>query len=1051
MLVSWLVLIAEEARGNSESRVLDRGIALSEKPEPSTMTSWKPWRSVAALLGIALGVALLRAARNAKPSFLPAMPFPLWGWGTGVLLAGLFLALWAFPKEKDDVPPRISLDRVDGFILVGVMVIAAGLRVYRIYSVPAGLWLDETDIAKQALEIVRGARPLPWEVARLEVPWAYHYYVALFYKILGSGYLTVKLPHLTVSVATAGALYLLAREFLPRPYAALAAILWATMRWSVNMSRWGHVNTLTLFWYTTVLWLVWRSFTRGQQRYWWMGGMALGLSQYSYQATRSLVLVIGLFMALHVWQQRTRIREFLPRVLLFWGVFVLVYAPLAWTYVHHPDLFLERSRAISIFNPLFTRDPWATLKGNFGKYFGMFFYKGDPNGRHNIPYAAVVDPLTAGLLVLGIARILRAPLRPFHALLLLWISAFMTAGILTTEAPNTFRVYGMTPALALVTTLGLESLTLFLAFAASPFRRAKRPSGLGPSHAREMAFPVLLVLIIAGLNLYTFFARQAKDPRVIYMFNVGPTKVGQYIATLPKTVTIYLDREFWAFSPIEVINPERTFTRLKTPDHVPPPPAQMEAVVYILGRYGHLITPYLHTLFPTATVDEGYGPLDDRIYTGIRVDANTVRQRGLLSQWWQGESATGLPQVEGVSFPDRPPVDAPAHGRLYGGLFLLRAGMYDLRVENVRQIRWSLAGHEVITQPGETARVPLPGGLVPVRIEVITQPGEIPRFLWRPPDASEWTHIADVYWYPLDVPEGGVLALWFEGGGLRKPPVRITHAPILFADNAGNLATAAMRWLGRIRVDVSGTYTFGLSSDDGSRLWIDGRLVVDNWGLHGAGWRDVPVKLTAGWHTLRIDYIDNGGGFWFQCRWARPGHPPEPIPPSRLSWRWEDMREALTPPENPPPVIRVVDETGQEIGVVPVAVARLADERFSEPVGDANFQGWPMKVNNRMYDRGIGVYGPGELEFHLDGHYHRLIGMVGVDMDTYGDAHTQVQVIGDGHVLWDSGEIHTWDPPRPFDIDVTGVRVLVLKQIEKGHFEGRGDGVDWIDIRLRRF
>jgi len=75
--------------------------------------------------------------------------------------------------------------------------------------------------------------------------------------------------------------------------------------------------------------------------------------------------------------------------------------------------------------------------------------------------------------------------------------------------------------------------------------------------------------------------------------------------------------------------------------------------------------------------------------------------------------------------------------------------------------------------------------------------------------------------------------------------------------------------------------------------------------------------------------------------------------------------------------------------------------------------------------------------------------MVGVDTDTYGDAHTQVQIIGDGRVLWDSGEIHTWDPPKTFHVTVKGVDTLVLKQIEAGHFEGKGDGVDWVNIRLR--
>ncbi len=136
------------------------------------------------------------------------------------------------------------------------------------------------------------------------------------------------------------------------------------------------------------------------------------------------------------------------------------------------------------------------------------------------------------------------------------------------------------------------------------------------------------------------------------------------------------------------------------------------------------------------------------------------------------------------------------------------------------------------------------------------------------------------------------------------------------------------------------------------------------------------------------------------------------------------------------------------VDTVPVAAARLQDPKFNKPVGDANFQMWPIKLGNTMYDHGIGVYGPGELEFHLDGRFTRLQGLVGVDTDTYGDRHTQVQIIGDGQVLWDSGVIRPWDPARQFDVDVSGVRVLILRQIEEGLFEGRGDGVDWVNIRL---
>ncbi len=986
---------------------------------------------IVALLTALGSEGLLALARNKTPlpAFLGGKPIS-WRWGALLFLLALALSILASEEHDEESPAQegVPFAREDVFLLLGLLLVAAAARLYQIDYIPPGLWLDETDIAKQAIEIVNGARPKPWHVARLEVPWLYHYYVALFYALLGPGYLTVKLPHLLISTLTVVPLYLLAREFMSRPLAFFAAFTWATMRWSVNMSRWGHVNTLTLFWFCIVLWLVWRSLTRDQWRYWILGGIALGLSQYSYQATRALVAVTFAWMVYALLAFGPRKRHRWLQIATFWGIFVLVYAPLAWTYLHNPDLFLERSRAISIFNPLFTPDPWVALKENVGKYLGMFHFVGDMNGRHNIPGWPMLDPVMGVLIIGGLGKMLRHPLRPQHVLATLWATAFMAVGILTTEAPNTFRVYGMTPVIAVVGATGLRPL-----LSSTRFTRA----------ALITSIPT-----IALLNLYPYFAIQATHPAVVSMFNVGPTKVGQYIATLPDDATIYLDREFWAFSPIEVINPGRPLVRLKTPDHVPPPPQQHEEAVYILGLYGQNLVPYLNRLYPTAQIDKGRGPTGSLIYTGVRVSTDQVTRKGLQATWWEGETAEGSPTGQGVFPPESVPAPPSAVVRLHGGLFVPRAGEYQLRVDSVRAISLRIARLDVPITPGVPATVLLPGGLIPVHIEMRLSEGSPPTFWWRIPDIPNWTRIEQQRWYPVEVPEGGLLALWFEGGGVRTPPVRISHAPYLFADNAGNLATSAMRWLGRIRIDEKGLYTFGLSSDDGSRLWIDGELVVDNWGLHGAGWRDARVNLEPGWHQLRIDYIDNGGSHWFEWRWAPPGEVPGPVPPEVLSWTWDDLRAALTPPPDIPPVIRVKDATGRVVGSVPVAAARLEDPKFNQPVGDANFQKWPMKLGSVMYDRGIGVYGPGELEFHLNGRYIRLQGMVGIDMDTYGDRHTRLQILGDGQILWDSNVVTPWDPPRSFDVDVTGVRVLILRQIESELFEGRGDGVDWVNITL---
>ena len=65
----------------------------------------------------------------------------------------------------------------------------------------------------------------------------------------------------------------------------------------------------------------------------------------------------------------------------------------------------------------------------------------------------------------------------------------------------------------------------------------------------------------------------------------------------------------------------------------------------------------------------------------------------------------------------------------------------------------------------------------------------------------------------------------------------------------------AIDYTGRISLAEAGTYTFRLTSDDGSRLYIDGREVIDNDGIHGPGNMDAEVELTAGIHDVRVSYF----------------------------------------------------------------------------------------------------------------------------------------------------------------------------------------------------
>ncbi len=77
--------------------------------------------------------------------------------------------------------------------------------------------------------------------------------------------------------------------------------------------------------------------------------------------------------------------------------------------------------------------------------------------------------------------------------------------------------------------------------------------------------------------------------------------------------------------------------------------------------------------------------------------------------------------------------------------------------------------------------------------------------------------------------------------------------------------------LGYVNIPTAGSYTFRLISDDGSRLFIDDNVVINHDGLHGATAKDGAVTLTTGYHALRIDFFEAGGGQQLTLQWQTPG------------------------------------------------------------------------------------------------------------------------------------------------------------------------------------
>ncbi len=84
------------------------------------------------------------------------------------------------------------------------------------------------------------------------------------------------------------------------------------------------------------------------------------------------------------------------------------------------------------------------------------------------------------------------------------------------------------------------------------------------------------------------------------------------------------------------------------------------------------------------------------------------------------------------------------------------------------------------------------------------------------------------------------------------------------------------RWKGRFNLEP-GSYIFHLSSDDGSRLFVNGNLAIEDWSDHGIRTRDSAVINLSGNTDLVYEYYENTS--WSQARlwWEKITSPDQPV------------------------------------------------------------------------------------------------------------------------------------------------------------------------------
>ena len=116
-----------------------------------------------------------------------------------------------------------------------------------------------------------------------------------------------------------------------------------------------------------------------------------------------------------------------------------------------------------------------------------------------------------------------------------------------------------------------------------------------------------------------------------------------------------------------------------------------------------------------------------------------------------------------------------------------------------------------------------------------------------------------------------------------RDPVSAAEATSFELSLATRAEQCALEFNGFLSVPEDGLYTLALVSDDGSRFYVHGDLIVDNDGLHGAVRAEGKVALRTGFHPIRVQWFNARGASSLEVRWSGAGAGrDQPIPPSAL-------------------------------------------------------------------------------------------------------------------------------------------------------------------------
>lgn len=827
---------------------------------PANVGSWLLW--LASLASFAAGLVLL--GRHRRTVRLGPPP----GW-----------------------PP--TLPRRTELAIVGTLsAVALALRVPALGAIPPGLWFDEAQNGIVGTELLSpGALHRVFLGDSTQMGSLYFYALGTLLELFGDSIWVLRLLPALAGALTVPLLYLLASRLFGWRVGLAAAGFLAASSWSLTFSRFGMASMPAVALDLAVYLCVVLGLRSGRLGWYAAGGILLGLNLHGYYIARLVPIVLLLLVVHFVFSARREAWRLRAGVAVFAAGAVLAFLPVGLFAIQNPDAYQARTSTVSIFSELGSAGDPDALRKSLRAHLLMFNFRGDLNGRHNIPGSPLLDWLTAAFFFSGLAVCLLRIRRWEYFFPLVWFSAALAGGVLTLliEAPQSHR------------TLENAVVTALLAgiFMGECWRLFTRT---GPAHRMMAAVAAGGALAAVGgaatMNVEKYFFRQADNPAVWSDMGADKLEAGRLLRRYAPRRVVWMSRIFADQPAVRFLAPEarpltwraeRNFPLMGTRDTLlilhanPPPELGMIAETYPRARFeafrGPDGTPLVYRVFvPVRDLEATHGAL--ALSPG-------APYRRLATFAVRGKRSGALRLVATVK--------VPSFGRYRFHWSSSSGGRARVRVD------------DRVLAPGRARR--LAAGLHRLEIAAIAGRGS-GTLLWANRRSDFRPLSPAIVFDPRRVWPRGLVGTYRDGNEFRGPAVFERVDPYVGIDFTDPLSSPfTVAWRGELYAPVTGVYSLGTHQNDTMRVFVDGRRLLVN---ESREQQERPLRLRAGWHRVGLLYQGLTGYFNAYFVWTPPGRSTSVVPSAFLR-----PRQPAGPPFPPRP--RLADSDGS------LPPGRLAD------------------------------------------------------------------------------------------------------------------------------